>query len=82
MKDGETVGSARCSAMLAEGAAGKAAPINAGPEKPQPRAEPKAEAQPAKRPRPRRRRRDADDDAEQARRPTRDDAARAVGRAS
>ena len=48
VKDGETVAVGALLATLAEGETGKAAPINAGPEKPQPRAEPKAEAQPAK----------------------------------
>ena len=50
VKDGETVAVGALLATLAEGAAGKAAPIKAGPEKPQPRAEPKTEAQPAKAP--------------------------------
>jgi 2-oxoglutarate dehydrogenase E2 component (dihydrolipoamide succinyltransferase) len=50
VKDGETVAVGALLATLAEGEAGKAAPINAGPTKPQPRAEPKAEAQPAKAP--------------------------------
>ena len=66
VKDGETVGVGALLAMLAEGEAGKAAPINAGPEKPQPRAEPKADgaacggaAAAARRSRPPRRRKPA-----------------------
>jgi 2-oxoglutarate dehydrogenase E2 component (dihydrolipoamide succinyltransferase) len=47
-KDGETVAVGALLATLAEGEAGKAAPISAGPGKPQPRAEPKEEAQPAR----------------------------------
>jgi len=43
VKDGETVGVGAVLGMLAEGAAGKAAPISAGPEKPTERASPKAE---------------------------------------
>ena len=43
-KDGETVAVGALLATLAEGEAGKAAPINAGPEKPQPRTVSKAEA--------------------------------------
>ncbi len=65
VKDGETVAVGALLAMLAEGETGKAAPIQAGPETPQPRAEPKkpepvseAKAPPAKP--------DADDEAEQA----------------
>jgi 2-oxoglutarate dehydrogenase E2 component (dihydrolipoamide succinyltransferase) len=50
VKDGETVAVGALLATLAEGETGKAAPINAGPGKPQPRAEPKAEAHPAKAP--------------------------------
>ena len=42
VKDGETVGVGALLGTLAEGAAGKAAPIKAGPEAPQPRAEPQA----------------------------------------
>ena len=45
VKDGETVGVGALLGMLAEGAVGKAAPISAGPEVPQPRAEPKPAAQ-------------------------------------
>jgi 2-oxoglutarate dehydrogenase E2 component (dihydrolipoamide succinyltransferase) len=52
VKDGETVAVGALLATLAEGETGKAAPINAGPEKPQPRAEPKTAAQPAKAPAP------------------------------
>lgn len=58
VKDGETVGVGALLATLAEGAAGKAAPINAGPEVPQPRPETKPATQvaPAKA--------DADEEAE------------------
>jgi 2-oxoglutarate dehydrogenase E2 component (dihydrolipoamide succinyltransferase) len=64
VKDGETVGVGALLALLAEGEAGMAAPIKAGPEVPQPRQEPKkpaatpaAVAQPPKR--------DAEDEDEQ-----------------
>ena len=77
VKDGETVAVGALLATLAEGATGKAAPINAGPEKPQPRAEPKAEAQPAKAPPPRPPK-PAEPAPKQADR-RHDDAARAVG---
>jgi 2-oxoglutarate dehydrogenase E2 component (dihydrolipoamide succinyltransferase) len=40
VKDGETVGIGALLATLTEGAAGKAAPINAGPEQPQPKPQP------------------------------------------
>ena len=45
VKDGETVGVGAVLGMLAEGAAGKAAPISAGPEKPQSGQSPKAGAE-------------------------------------
>ena len=44
VKDGETVEVGALLATIAEGQTGKAAPINAGPETPQPRAEAKTEA--------------------------------------
>jgi 2-oxoglutarate dehydrogenase E2 component (dihydrolipoamide succinyltransferase) len=55
VKDGETVNVGALLGMLAEGAAGAAAVINAGPEEPKPRAEsagapPRAEAKPSPKP--------------------------------
>src|SRR6185295_2770120 len=47
VKDGETVGVGALLGTLAEGAVGKAAPIKAGPEVPQPRAEAKPASQAA-----------------------------------
>ena len=76
VKDGETVGVGALLGMLAEGAAGKAAPIKAGPETPQPSEEPK---QPQPKPAKPRRRRSATPTTTRSRRPTptADDAARA-----
>ena len=44
VKDGETVGVGALLGMIAEGETGRAAPVRAGPETPQTRAEPKTEA--------------------------------------
>lgn len=49
VKDGETVGVGSTLALLAEGATGKAAPVNAGPEQTQPKSsERKSDAKPTK----------------------------------